>query len=172
MPERTSIFDEQLGRRVRHARRTRGWSLADAVATSGGRFRASTLAAYERGERRVPANTLYQLAQLYGTPVAALFPPTEDVLSGHLTLVEQIGHLPEPHQALVVALVERMLTDTRSTPTALPAAAPESTQEPRTWPVTAFDQTIHTTDPKGDSRISARTGASSPDEPVVNEAAG
>lgn len=117
-----------LGSLLRQARRARGWSLADAVAVSDGTFKASTLAAYERGERRVPAHRLYELARLYGTPVSALYPPTGD-LADQADLVEQISHLPEPHRALLTALVERMLTDTRPASPGRAAAIPEAAAE-------------------------------------------
>lgn len=104
---------EAVGHRLRQARLDRGWSLAEAAGASGGRFKPSTLAAYERGDRRITADALYALARLYATPVAGLFPPVGPPSDGEAALIEQIGHLPGPHRDLLSSLVERMLLDTR-----------------------------------------------------------
>lgn len=72
-----SRFNEQVGERLRDARRRSGWSLLDVEDESGGEFKASVLGAYERGERSVSAARLWRLAQLYQVHVATLLPGAE-----------------------------------------------------------------------------------------------
>lgn len=119
----------EVGPRLRQARQDRGWSLAEAATASGERFKASTLAAYERGERRVTVDTLCALAELYETSVAGLLPPTAPPGTPGAELAERIGHLPRPHRRLVSSLVERMLRDTRA-----PAGAAVAPSDPDPTP--------------------------------------
>lgn len=100
-----------LGNRLRQARQGRGWSLADAAEASSRRFRPSTLAAYERAERRVAVDVLYELARLYDIPISALCPPAPDETDVGQIVAMQINQLPSPHRSLVASLVEQMLTD-------------------------------------------------------------
>lgn len=72
-----SDFNEQVGERLREARRRSGWSLLDVEDASDGEFKASVLGAYERGERSVSASRLWRLAQLYRVHVATLLPGAE-----------------------------------------------------------------------------------------------
>ena len=67
-------FNEEVGERLRQARRARGWSLIDVEEVSDGEYKASVLGAYERGERSVSASRLWRLAQIYGVHVATLLP--------------------------------------------------------------------------------------------------
>ena len=67
-------FNEEVGERLRQARRARGWSLIDVEEVSDGEYKASVLGAYERGERSVSASRLWRLAQIYGVHVASLLP--------------------------------------------------------------------------------------------------
>ena len=67
-------FNEEVGDRLRQARRSRGWSLIDVEEASSGEFKASVLGAYERGERSVSAGRLWRLAQVYAVHVATLLP--------------------------------------------------------------------------------------------------
>ena len=70
-------FNEQVGERLRDARRGRGWSLIDVEEASSSEFKASVLGAYERGERSVSAARLWRLAHLYQVHVASLLPGAE-----------------------------------------------------------------------------------------------
>lgn len=72
-----SRFNDEVGNRLRDARRSRGWSLLDVEEASSGEFKASVLGAYERGERSVSAARLWRLAQLYEVHVASLLPGAE-----------------------------------------------------------------------------------------------
>jgi transcriptional regulator with XRE-family HTH domain len=52
---------------LRRAREELGLSLRDVSRSSGGRFTASGIAGYERGERRISVERLCELAEVYGT---------------------------------------------------------------------------------------------------------
>ena len=51
---------------LRRARRGRGLTLRDVGIRSGGRFTASTVAGYERGERNISLQRFCELAHFYG----------------------------------------------------------------------------------------------------------
>lgn len=70
----------QVGARLRAVRREQGLSLRDVQARSALEFKASALAAYERGERVISFPRLLRLASLYGVPPGDLIPrPADDV---------------------------------------------------------------------------------------------
>jgi transcriptional regulator with XRE-family HTH domain len=64
----------RLGDRLRRIRQQQGMSLLDVEDASSGRFKASVLGAYERGERSVSMARLRQLADFYRIPVVELLP--------------------------------------------------------------------------------------------------
>ncbi|MEX2279364.1 MAG: transcriptional regulator [Acidimicrobiia bacterium] len=72
-----SRFNDEVGERLRIARRGRGMSLFDVEGASDGEFKSSVLGAYERGERSVSAARLWRLAQIYEVHVASLLPGAE-----------------------------------------------------------------------------------------------
>jgi transcriptional regulator with XRE-family HTH domain len=74
------VIEEEIGRRLREIRRQRGMSLKAAAASSQGRFRTSTLGAYERGERAMAVGRLPELADLYGVSVLDLLPDTRPAM--------------------------------------------------------------------------------------------
>jgi transcriptional regulator with XRE-family HTH domain len=103
----------QVGSLLRCARRRRGWTLREAAAASGERFKSSTIAAYELGRRSITVSALFELAELYETSVTALLDPRLGANDRTSTLVERIDQLPPEHRELVIALVEQMHRDTR-----------------------------------------------------------
>ena len=62
----------EVGARLRQVRRGHGLTLAEVEAGSGGRWRASTVGAYERGIRKPSLPILSDLAQLYQVPISSL----------------------------------------------------------------------------------------------------
>jgi transcriptional regulator with XRE-family HTH domain len=64
----------RLGEHLRDVRRQQGWSLNEIEVASEGRFKASVLGAYERGDRTVSIERLRQLAEFYRVSVAELLP--------------------------------------------------------------------------------------------------
>ena len=69
-----------VGRRLRDARRRYGWTRADVQALSEGRWSATALGTYERGERMMTAAGFAALADFYRTPVTALIGVAEPLV--------------------------------------------------------------------------------------------
>ena len=65
-------FSRQVGLRLRAVRRQRRLSLDDVERTSGGRWSASAVGAYERGFRNLSLPRLRELAAFYGVPMSSL----------------------------------------------------------------------------------------------------
>jgi transcriptional regulator with XRE-family HTH domain len=54
-----------VGRVLRRARRSRGFTLHDVFVASSGEFKSSSLAGYERGERHISLERFIRIAHLY-----------------------------------------------------------------------------------------------------------
>jgi transcriptional regulator with XRE-family HTH domain len=67
-----SAFSVEVGARLRAVRRARELSLDDVERTSGGRWSASAVGAYERGFRNLSLPRLRELADFYGVPMGVL----------------------------------------------------------------------------------------------------
>jgi transcriptional regulator with XRE-family HTH domain len=67
-----SAFSVEVGQRLRSVRRARELSLDDVERTSGGRWSASAVGAYERGFRNLSLPRLRELAEFYGVPMGVL----------------------------------------------------------------------------------------------------
>ena len=72
--ERSRLYAQQVGQRLRAIRRQKGLSLQEVEAVSAHEFKASVLGAYERGERVISVPRLQRLAQLYSVLVDQLLP--------------------------------------------------------------------------------------------------
>lgn len=59
---------EQVGAALRRARKERGLTLRAMSARSGGAFKPTAVAGYERAERSISLQRFCQLAELYGVP--------------------------------------------------------------------------------------------------------
>lgn len=106
---------EAIGHALRRARKAQGLSLQEAARRSSGRFAASAIGGYERGERAISLERFILLAQIYGVPadrlvrevLAALAPHIQEVAVIDLTKVPTLP--PEPRRA-----VTEFLRDVRS----------------------------------------------------------
>jgi transcriptional regulator with XRE-family HTH domain len=58
----------EIGRALRRIRKERGLTLREVTATSGGAFKATSVAGYERGERSITLERFVLLCRLYGVP--------------------------------------------------------------------------------------------------------
>ena len=65
-------FTVEVGRALRRARKTRGLTLKELLRTSHGRFKPSSVAGYERGERAISLERFCELAEFYGIPADRL----------------------------------------------------------------------------------------------------
>ena len=70
--ESPSAFSVEVGQRLRAVRRARELSLDDVERTSGGRWSASAVGAYERGFRNLSLPRLRELADFYSVPMGIL----------------------------------------------------------------------------------------------------
>ena len=77
-------YPKALGERLRNIRLQKGMSLQDVQQTSGGRWKAAVVGAYERGDRNVTVARLSELAEFYGVPVSEIL-PEEAPSSGTVT---------------------------------------------------------------------------------------
>src|SRR4051812_3298422 len=67
-----SAFSVEVGQRLRAVRRARRMSLDEVERTSGGRWSASAVGAYERGFRNLSLPRLRELADFYTVPMGVL----------------------------------------------------------------------------------------------------
>jgi len=116
--ERVRLRDA-LGRRLREARRAAGLTLREAAARSGGRFRPTSIAGYERGERSISVERLAELAAIYQRSPSSILEeamrdagglstielpdlggptPTPAPRSSVLLLPEEASEAPEPDE--------------------------------------------------------------------------
>lgn len=69
----TEITSEEVGRRLRKIRSSRGLSLSEVESLSEGRLKAVVLGSYERGARALTVKRAIEIAQLYQIPISQLF---------------------------------------------------------------------------------------------------
>lgn len=81
------MVETQIGRVLRWARRSRGWTLRRAAQAAGGRFAATSIAGYERGERAITVERFIDLARLYQVRPERLFAEAVRSIEGRPPLV-------------------------------------------------------------------------------------
>ena len=76
----------EIGRRMRAARKKRGWTISDMAAI--GKIKAVVIGSYERGSRNMPLSRLGEIARILGVDVAYLLgqPPNRQSSVRALTL--------------------------------------------------------------------------------------
>ena len=96
-----SAFSVEVGQRLRAVRRAREMSLDDVERTSGGRWSASAVGAYERGFRNLSLPRLRELADFYAVPMGVLLGEEDGQARAPGLVVkvvldlEALGHIPE-----------------------------------------------------------------------------
>jgi len=96
-----SAFSVEVGQRLRAVRRARELSLDDVERTSGGRWSASAVGAYERGFRNLSLPRLRELADFYSVPMGVLLGEEDGQGRGPGLAVkvvldlEALGHIAE-----------------------------------------------------------------------------
>ncbi|HEX6230537.1 MAG TPA: helix-turn-helix transcriptional regulator [Actinomycetota bacterium] len=65
-------FATEIGNALRRARRARGLTLRQVSTITQGKFKPTSVAGYERGERAISLERFCELSQLYGLPPQAL----------------------------------------------------------------------------------------------------
>ena len=87
----------EIGRALRRARVAKGMTLRDLATASANRFRPTSVAGYERGERNITVVRFCELARAYGVPPERLLGEilravgNEAVPTIDLTQLEQLG---------------------------------------------------------------------------------
>jgi transcriptional regulator with XRE-family HTH domain len=102
-----------VGEALRRARREQGLSLRAAAARSGSRFKASSLGAYERAERRISLERFSELAPLYNTSPDRLMSQALDLLdpASRRSVVIDLTRLtavPAPERSILEEFVQRL----------------------------------------------------------------
>src|SRR4051794_21399940 len=101
-----SAFSVEVGQRLRAVRRARRMSLDEVERTSGGRWSASAVGAYERGFRNLTLPRLRELADFYSVPMAVLLgeadtgPPAGVAGTKLVVDLEALGREPEADSVL------------------------------------------------------------------------
>jgi transcriptional regulator with XRE-family HTH domain len=87
---------KEMGRRMRDARDARNWTIDRLAAETGwsdetpkAGIHPSTIAMYERGERRVPHETAIILERIFGAPVAYWLATIDEYEGGVLTAIRR-----------------------------------------------------------------------------------
>lgn len=87
----------EIGKALRRARLGRGLTLRQVTGISQGRFKATSVAGYERGERTISVERFCELSELYGTAPQAVLGEIMRAMRGRLepeidlTRLEAIG---------------------------------------------------------------------------------
>lgn len=90
-------FAFEIGRALRRARRTRGLTLRQVAGLSQNRFKATSVAGYERGERTISLERFLDLCDVYGISASAVLAEIVRAVGGKLeqeidlTLLEKMG---------------------------------------------------------------------------------
>jgi transcriptional regulator with XRE-family HTH domain len=103
----------EIGRAIRRARLDRGMTLKELADSSAGRFRPTSLAGYERGERTISVVRFCELCRLLDVPPGRLLQEITRTISGHgeqptidLTKLEA---LHEPEGELIAGFIKQVL---------------------------------------------------------------
>ncbi|WP_271636820.1 helix-turn-helix domain-containing protein [Solicola gregarius] len=67
-------YAKAVGQRLRAIRQRHGLSLKGVEQRSRGRWKAVVVSSYERGDRSVSVQRLYELAEFYAVPITDLLP--------------------------------------------------------------------------------------------------
>jgi transcriptional regulator with XRE-family HTH domain len=108
----------EVGRALRRARAARGLTLRDLAPLSGGRFKATSVAGYERGERSISLERFCGLCDLYGVTPEGLLAKILRAVEGRaeslidLTALEALG---TSEAALISGFIDR-IRSLRGTP--------------------------------------------------------
>jgi transcriptional regulator with XRE-family HTH domain len=112
-------FAEDLGKALSRARLARGLTLRQVTELSGGRFKATSVAGYERGERTISVERFIALCDVYGIPPPVVLADVvrkageraEPVID--LTRLEALGRA---ERALVSEFVRQIRAQRQETP--------------------------------------------------------
>ena len=77
-----------LQKRLRAIREAQGLTLAQVASKSSGLISAIALGSYERGDRTISANKIFEIAQIYKVPVSELFGSPEKLTGNRKVIID------------------------------------------------------------------------------------
>jgi transcriptional regulator with XRE-family HTH domain len=110
---RRDPLSEAVGEALRRARLSQGLTLRGAADRSGGTFKASSIGAYERAERKISLERFCDLAALYSILPDRLIALALELLDpeGRQSLVldlTRLSNIPSPERRLIAEFVHRI----------------------------------------------------------------
>lgn len=114
MNERPTRLDRAIGAAIRAARFSCGLTQHDLAAHLG--VTRATVASYETGRRKIPAETLIRIARLCGKPLS-FFAPSAHAPSAEITAASQAVSAAPPAEAQALQTITNVL---RLRPDAIP----------------------------------------------------
>jgi transcriptional regulator with XRE-family HTH domain len=124
-------FAEEIGRALRRARAVRGLTLRQVASVTGGQFKATSVAGYERGERTISVERFCQLCAIYDASPSAVLADIVGAVTGTTELVIDLNRLEglgQPERERIEGFVKHVLARRRE-PRADPLVIRESDLE-------------------------------------------
>lgn len=106
MIDGSTSIDSAIGAAIRAARFSRGLTQSDLAAHLG--VTRATVASYETGRRKIPAETLIQIARLCGKPLS-FFAPTDQLQIAEVSVVYPTRSDMLPAEALALQALTNAL---------------------------------------------------------------
>ena len=106
-------LSREIGRALRHVRSARGLTLRAAARLSEGRFKPSSIAGYERGERAITIQRFCDLSSVYGVDPVRLLDGILSDAQGESRIeldLSTLGRLDLPEATSVREFAERVRT--------------------------------------------------------------
>lgn len=113
------VIRSHVGIGLRRARLARGWSLRAAAEASSGRFAATSIAGYERGERAISLERFVELCRLYAVSSERLLASTERAASDRTPPIVDLGRLErlgDRTQPMIALFVDHVIARRRQPP--------------------------------------------------------
>jgi transcriptional regulator with XRE-family HTH domain len=86
-------FADEIGKALRRARAARGLTLRQVASLTGGEFKATSVAGYERGERTISVERFCQLCAVYGASASAVVAEIVGAVTGTREIVIDLTRL-------------------------------------------------------------------------------
>src|SRR5687768_7814685 len=100
----------EIGRAIRRARLDRGMTLRELADSSAGRFRPTSLAGYERGERTISVVRFCELCRLLDVQPGALLEEIIRTIDGEPRIdLTKLEALQEPEGELIAGFIKQVL---------------------------------------------------------------
>jgi transcriptional regulator with XRE-family HTH domain len=108
-------FAAEIGRALRRARAARGLTLRQVASVTGGEFKATSVAGYERGERTISVERFCQLCVVYRASPSAVLADIVGAVTGTTELVIDLNRLEALDEAEREHVVEVLASEAGTT---------------------------------------------------------